>query len=135
MSSSYAMKNNYANNNNTHYRSSEGREIKIKYKGPIEACKIIALLNDDFPNFKLVIIGDGPFKHKVEQFVEDNKLPVIFTGYLDKLENYLMGNWSSTSGYNSKLDSKTYSPFNGGFVKVGSLTTIAICENSLFVQH
>jgi IMP dehydrogenase/GMP reductase len=36
MSSSYAMKNNYANNNNTHYRSSEGREIKIKYKGPIE---------------------------------------------------------------------------------------------------
>jgi len=57
-----------------------------KYKGPIEACKIIALLNDDFPNFKLVIIGDGPFKHKVEQFVEDNKLPVIFTGYLDKLE-------------------------------------------------
>ena len=32
MSSSYAMKNNYANNNNTHYRSSEGREIKIKYK-------------------------------------------------------------------------------------------------------
>ena len=36
MSSSYAMKNNYANNNNTHYRSSEGREIKIKYKGPLE---------------------------------------------------------------------------------------------------
>ena len=36
MSSSYAMKNNYAANNNTDYRSSEGREIKIKYKGPIE---------------------------------------------------------------------------------------------------
>ena len=36
MSSSYAMNNNYANNNNTHYRSSEGREIKIKYKGPLE---------------------------------------------------------------------------------------------------
>ena len=36
MSSSYAMKNNYATNNNTHYRSSEGREIKIKYKGPLE---------------------------------------------------------------------------------------------------
>ena len=35
MSSTYAMKNNYATNNNTHYRSSEGREIKIKYKGPI----------------------------------------------------------------------------------------------------
>ena len=35
MSSSYAMKNNYANNNNTHYRSSEGREIKIKW-GPLE---------------------------------------------------------------------------------------------------
>lgn len=36
MSSSYAMKNNYATNNNTHYRSSEGREIKIKYKGSLE---------------------------------------------------------------------------------------------------
>ena len=35
MSSSYAMKNNYATNNNTNYRSSEGREIKIKYKGPL----------------------------------------------------------------------------------------------------
>jgi len=36
MSSSYAMKNNYATNSNTHYRSSEGREIKIKYKGPLD---------------------------------------------------------------------------------------------------
>lgn len=36
MSSSYAMKNNYASNNNTYYRSSEGREIKIKYKGKLD---------------------------------------------------------------------------------------------------
>jgi IMP dehydrogenase/GMP reductase len=36
MSSSYAMKNNYATNNNTHYRSSEGREIRVKYKGKLE---------------------------------------------------------------------------------------------------
>ena len=36
MSSSYAMKNNYATNSNTHYRSSEGREIKIKYKGSLD---------------------------------------------------------------------------------------------------
>ena len=35
MSSSYAMKNNYAANNNTNYRSSEGREIKVKYKGKL----------------------------------------------------------------------------------------------------
>jgi len=35
MSSTYAMKNNYAANNNT-YRSSEGREIKIKYKGKLD---------------------------------------------------------------------------------------------------
>ena len=33
MSSSYAMTNNYAANNNKNYRSSEGREIKVKYKG------------------------------------------------------------------------------------------------------
>ena len=36
MSSSYAMNNNYAANNNKNYRSSEGREIKIKYKGKLE---------------------------------------------------------------------------------------------------
>lgn len=36
MSSSYAMKNNYAANNNTNYRSSEGRELKVAYKGPLK---------------------------------------------------------------------------------------------------
>ena len=36
MSSAYAMKNNYATNNNTNYRSSEGREIRIKYKGRLD---------------------------------------------------------------------------------------------------
>ena len=36
MSSSYAMKNNYAANNNTDYRSSEGRELKVDYKGPLK---------------------------------------------------------------------------------------------------
>lgn len=35
MSSSYAMDNNYSANNNN-YRSSEGREIKIKYKGSLQ---------------------------------------------------------------------------------------------------
>ena len=36
MSSSYAMKNNYAANNNTDYRSSEGRELKVPYKGALK---------------------------------------------------------------------------------------------------
>jgi len=36
MSSSYAMKNNYAANNNTNYRSSEGRELKVPYKGSLK---------------------------------------------------------------------------------------------------
>ena len=36
MSSSYAMKNNYAANNNTDYRSSEGRELKVEYKGALK---------------------------------------------------------------------------------------------------
>jgi GMP reductase len=36
MSSSYAMKNNYAANNNTNYRSSEGRELKVPYKGALK---------------------------------------------------------------------------------------------------
>lgn len=36
MSSSYAMKNNYAANNNSDYRSSEGRELKVPYKGSLK---------------------------------------------------------------------------------------------------
>jgi GMP reductase len=36
MSSCYAMKNNYAANNNTNYRSSEGRELKVAYKGALK---------------------------------------------------------------------------------------------------
>ena len=36
MSSAYAMKNNYAANNNSDYRSSEGRELKVAYKGPLK---------------------------------------------------------------------------------------------------
>ena len=41
MSSNYAMRNNYASNNNTNYRSSEGREIKIKYKGELFKSKTV----------------------------------------------------------------------------------------------
>ena len=36
MSSTYAMKNNYAANNNTDYRNSEGRELKVAYKGALK---------------------------------------------------------------------------------------------------
>jgi GMP reductase len=36
MSSTYAMKNNYAANNNSDYRSSEGRELKVAYKGQLK---------------------------------------------------------------------------------------------------
>ena len=36
MSSTYAMKNNYAANNNTDHRSSEGRELKVAYKGALK---------------------------------------------------------------------------------------------------
>ena len=36
MSSSYAMKNNYAANNNSDYRSSEGRELKVDYRGSLK---------------------------------------------------------------------------------------------------
>jgi len=36
MSSTYAMKNNYAANSNTNYRSSEGRELKVAYKGALK---------------------------------------------------------------------------------------------------
>ena len=57
-----------------------------KYKGPIEACKILQLLNQDLPNLKLVIVGDGPYKNKVKEFAKKNNLSVFFTGFLDKKE-------------------------------------------------
>lgn len=36
MSSKYSMDNNYAANNNTNYRTSEGRFIRVKYKGDLD---------------------------------------------------------------------------------------------------
>ena len=57
-----------------------------KYKGPVEACQILALLRKDFPMLRLVMAGDGPFKKNVEKYVREKSLPVEFLGFIDKEE-------------------------------------------------
>jgi GMP reductase len=80
MSSGYAMKNNYAANNNTNYRSSEGRELKVAYKGPLKssvenylgglrsACTYTnsANLEELANNTKFIIVNNQYNSHLVE---------------------------------------------------------------------
>ena len=57
-----------------------------KYKGPIEACKILELLCEDFSELKLVIAGEGPYRKNVEKYVKEKSLPVEFTGFINQKE-------------------------------------------------
>jgi len=80
MSSGYAMKNNYAANNNTNYRSSEGRELKVAYKGSLKssvenylgglrsACTYTnsANLEELANNTKFIIVNNQYNSHLVE---------------------------------------------------------------------
>ena len=55
-----------------------------KYKGPIEACQILALLRKDFPTIRLVMAGDGPFKKNVEKYAKKNHYLLNFWDLLKK---------------------------------------------------
>jgi glycosyltransferase involved in cell wall biosynthesis len=57
-----------------------------RYKGPIQACQILALLQDSFPELELVMVGDGPFRSKVEAYAAARGLRVRFTGFIAKRE-------------------------------------------------
>ena len=61
-----------------------------RYKGPIQACQILELLQDSFRGLELIIVGDGPYKAKVESYAVSRGLNVNFTGFISKNEKI---NW------------------------------------------
>ncbi len=57
-----------------------------RYKGPIQACQVLALLQDEFPELELVIVGEGPFRGAVERYGAKRGLKVRFTGFISGAE-------------------------------------------------
>jgi glycosyltransferase involved in cell wall biosynthesis len=57
-----------------------------RYKGPIQACQILELLQGSFPELELVIVGDGPYRSQVEAYAARRGLRVRFTGFIAKRE-------------------------------------------------
>ncbi|MBN2683924.1 MAG: glycosyltransferase family 4 protein [Pontiellaceae bacterium] len=59
-----------------------------KYKGVLDACEVLERLLSDFPDLKLVIVGDGPFKSRVEDYIARKGLQeqVRLTGFISEEE-------------------------------------------------
>ncbi len=45
-----------------------------KYKGVLDSCLAFQKIADEFPDHKLIIAGDGPFRHVVEKWISNNDL-------------------------------------------------------------
>ena len=45
-----------------------------KYKGVLDACEAFSRIADEYPEYKLVIAGDGPFRPQVEHWIQQNSL-------------------------------------------------------------
>ena len=62
-----------------------------KEKGLHYLIQAIAELRDQMVTVKLLIVGDGPERHALEQMVKDKELDscVIFAGFQDDIENWL----------------------------------------------
>lgn len=63
-------------------------ELKLLYVGRISKEKNLGLLADafktllpSFPDIRLIIVGDGPYREEMQEKLRD--LPVVFTGYLE----------------------------------------------------
>lgn len=59
-----------------------------KYKGPIDACRVLERLQEEFPELRLVIVGDGPFRAKLEKYIAAQGLRerVHLTGFIPEAQ-------------------------------------------------
>jgi glycosyltransferase involved in cell wall biosynthesis len=57
-----------------------------KYKGPTDAVEVLEKLKDEFPELRLVIVGAGPFREKLEAFIRERNLQerVDLTGFISE---------------------------------------------------
>ena len=60
----------------------------VFYKNLEVVLKAIKIIKDDFPEIKLIIVGDGPFKNKLQDLVKKLNINsnVKFTGYVSNEE-------------------------------------------------
>jgi len=60
----------------------------VFYKNLEVVLKAIKIVKDDFPEIKLIIVGDGPFKNKLQELVKKLNINsnVKFTGYISNEE-------------------------------------------------
>jgi glycosyltransferase involved in cell wall biosynthesis len=61
----------------------------VANKGILNLIKAIKLVKKKLEDVKLIIIGDGPLKEKIEKFVRKNKLTnnILFSGWLPSVED------------------------------------------------
>ncbi len=61
----------------------------VENKGILNLIKAIKLVKEKLEDVKLIIIGSGPLKNKIEQFVKKNKLEnnILFSGWLPSVED------------------------------------------------
>lgn len=59
-----------------------------KYKGPTDAVEILEKLLPEFPDLKLVIVGEGPFRPQLEAFIAKKQMQdhVTLTGFISEEE-------------------------------------------------
>lgn len=59
-----------------------------KYKGPTDAVEVLEKLLPEFPELKLVFVGSGPFRSKLEAFIQAKGLQerVTLTGFISEEE-------------------------------------------------
>ena len=59
-----------------------------KYKGPTDAVEVLEKLQPDFPDLKLVIVGEGPFRPQLEAFIAERGMQdkVTLTGFISEEE-------------------------------------------------
>ncbi len=64
--------------------------LESRHKNAFLAVKSWAIIAQDFPDWNLVILGDGSLKNKMESFCEEHHIKnVIFKGFVNNVEQYL----------------------------------------------
>jgi glycosyltransferase involved in cell wall biosynthesis len=64
---------------------------KMKVEGVKRLVESIGILKKEYPNVKLVIVGDGEYRRGLEGFAEERKVKdnIVFTGFIQKSQTAL----------------------------------------------
>lgn len=92
-------------NNQDKYRNETRKELKIKnedivigavgrlseQKDPMTGIKAFKLVNEKYPNTKMIFVGAGELEENIIKYAENNNLrdKIIITGWVEKVEKYI----------------------------------------------